>query len=175
MSASELEVRPREKRPAVGADLILPLLALAFTLYFLATTFEFVWEARANGTIIGVTLIALIAIQLARIGRQVATGRATLALGEIAETSPTQSKRLALVAILAAFIATIPWLGTSLGLFLTMSASMWVLGVRSVRTLLGVALGTTVVVYLLFIVLLQSRLPRGPIENLVSTLVGGGF
>jgi hypothetical protein len=51
---------------------------------------------------------------------------------------------------------------------------MLVTGVRSVRALLGVALTTTAVVYGLLIRLLDSRLPRGPIENLLGALWGGG-
>jgi hypothetical protein len=66
----------------------------------------------------------------------------------------------------------IPWLGTTLGLFLVMMASMWVLGVREWRTLIGTAFAVAATVYILFIALLDSRLPTGLVERLLSSLLG---
>jgi hypothetical protein len=50
---------------------------------------------------------------------------------------------------------------------------MLLMGVRSVRALIGVALATTAVVYVLLIWLLNSRLPQGPAEKLIKLLTGG--
>ena len=163
-----------EKRPALGADLVIPLLAAAFTIYFLVTSSSLVWEARANGTVIGVALLVLIAIQVARVALRVRSDRGSLSLGELAERSPAQAKRLTLLFILVVFVVTIPWLGTTLGLVLVMMASMWTLGVRRVRTLLGVALAVSATVYVLFIAILQSRLPAGPVEHFLRSVSGGG-
>jgi hypothetical protein len=102
----------------------------------------------------------------------VASGEGSLKLGAFGEWSPAQAQRLALLAIMVAFIVTIRWTGTTGGLFLTMAASMWVLGVRSVRALLGISLCVSGVVFLLFILLLQSRLPVGPAEALLKSLIG---
>jgi hypothetical protein len=163
-----------DERPALGADLVIPVLAAAFTTYYLVGTRNLVWEAKANGVVVGLLLYALIAVQVVRIGVRIARGEATLGLGPLIEISTAQKQRLALIAITAVFIATISWVGTSIGLFLTMFASMWVLGERDWRTLIGVSLGTTVTVYLLFIGFLQTRLPRGPVEHLVAWLAGAG-
>jgi hypothetical protein len=54
-----------------------------------------------------------------------------------------------------------------------MLASMRILGVRDLRALLGISLAVAGSVYLLFIVLLQSRLPVGPIETLLGSLLPG--
>lgn len=162
----------KERRPALGADLIIPILALAFTIYFLATTTNLVWEARANGTVIGVALLVLVTVQFARVFLRLRAGEGTLGLGEMGRWSPAQGQRLSLLAILILFIATIPWLGTTLGLFFVMLASMYVLGVRRPGTLIGVAVAVSATVYLLFIALLRSRLPAGPIERLLGPLFG---
>jgi hypothetical protein len=58
-------------------------------------------------------------------------------------------------------------------LFLLLVGCMLLMGVRSVRAIVGVALTTTAVVYVLLIVLLNSRLPQGVVERLVKSLVGG--
>ncbi len=163
-----------DERPALGADLIIPFLAAGLTIYFLVNTAGLVWEARANGTVIGVALLILVALQLFKIARRLWAGQGTLGLGSLVERSPVQAQRLGLLVVLALFIATIPWVGTTLGLFLTMAASMWILGVRDWRALLGVSLAVAATVYGLFILLLQSRLPVGPVEAALGPLFGGG-
>lgn len=163
-----------DERPALGADLIIPGLALAFTTYFLVSTLNLTWEAKANGVVVGVALYILIAAQLIRIGRRVLAGEATLGIGELARFDTAQKQRIALVVITALFILTLPWVGICIGLFLTMLASMWVLGERSWRVLLGLSALTSATVYLIFVGFLQSRLPTGPVETLIRWLTGGG-
>ena len=166
--------RHGDEMPALGADLIIPGLALAFTTYYLVSTLSLTWEAKANGVVVGIALYILIAAQLIRIGRRVVLGEATLGLGELATFDTAQKQRVALVVITALFILTLPWLGVSIGLFLTMLASMWVLGERSWRVLIGLSFLTSATVYLLFVLFLQSRLPTGPVEALIERLAGGG-
>lgn len=165
---------PDKVRPALGADLIIPLLAAVFTIYFLVSTAHLTWEARANGVLIGTLLLTLVMIQIVRIGIRLASGNATLGLGEFASWTPTQKRRLALLATLIVFVVLVPWLGTTLSLILVMAASLWVMGVREPRTLIVVPLLTAGAVYLVFIVLLQSRLPRGIVEQLISWALGAG-
>jgi ABC-type sugar transport system permease subunit len=166
--------RHGDERPALGADLIIPGLALAFTTYFLITTLNLTWEAKANGVVVGIALYILIAAQLIRIGRRVLAREATLGLGELARFDTAQKQRVALVVITALFVLTLPWIGINIGLFLTMLASMWVLGERSWRVLLGLSFVTTATVYLVFVKFLDTNLPTGPVEALVNWLAGGG-
>jgi hypothetical protein len=173
MSDEPPEPELRTKRQALGADLIIPVLAAGLTIYFLVNTAGLVWEARANGTVIGATLLILVAVQLVRVGVEVRRGRASLGFGSLLERSTVQAQRLGLLVVLAAFIAAIPWVGTTLGLFLALCASMWLLGVRDPRALLGIPLAVAASVYVLFVVLLQSRLPVGPIEHFLGSLLAG--
>jgi hypothetical protein len=159
-------------KAALGADLIIPALATAFTVYFLVTSADLVWEARANGTVIGVVLLALIAVQLFRIATLRAQGQGTLSLGEFGQLSALHWQRLAILLILSLFVATIPWVGTTLGLLLIMLTLMYVLGVRNWKTLLWVSSATAAAVYLAFIVFLKTQLPFGPIERLLQPLFG---
>jgi hypothetical protein len=174
MSEPIQETRVGKRKPALGADLIIPLLAAGLAIYFLVSTAGLVWEARANGTVIGGVLLLLVAAQLIKIGRQVLQGEGSLSLGSLVEWSPEQAQRLGLLIVMVAFIATIPWVGTTLGLFLAMFASMAILGVRDWRALLGISFAVAAVVYLLFILLLQSRLPVGPVEAFLGALFRGG-
>jgi ABC-type sugar transport system permease subunit len=163
-----------DERPALGGDLIIPGLALAFTTYFLVSTLNLTWEAKANGVVVGVALYILIAAHLIRIGQRVASGKATLGLGELARFDTAQKQRVALVVITALFVLTLPWVGINIGLFLTILASMWVLGERNWRVLLGLSFITTATVYLVFVKFLKTNLPTGPIEALINWLGSGG-
>jgi hypothetical protein len=155
-------------RPPLGADLIIPGLALAFAVYFLISTADLAWEAKANAVMIGVILLVLVAVQVARIALALARGQGNLRFDPVLLPRDTLARRLGLVAVTIAFIATLPWFGVTLGLLLAMFAALWVSGVRSRTALVWIPLVVAASVYLLFILLLQSELPHGPIEKLLS-------
>jgi hypothetical protein len=160
----------KERAPA-GADLVIPALALAFAVYFLLSIADLAWEAKANGVMIGVTLLVLVAVQLARIGLQVARGEADLRADVLLRPHEVLLRRVGLVGVTIAFIATLNWLGVTLGLLLAMLAALWVSGVRNRKALVWIPLAVAASVYLLFIALLQSELPHGPIEALLAKLL----
>jgi hypothetical protein len=54
-------------KSSLGADLVIPALALGFAAYFFVSIADLAWEAKANGVIIGSVLVLLIAIQLVRV------------------------------------------------------------------------------------------------------------
>jgi hypothetical protein len=155
-------------RLPLGADLVIPLLALGFAAYFFISIAELAWEAKANGVLIGVVLVFLIAVQLARMAQQLARGEGDLRADPLWQPADATRKRLGMVAVTVAFIATLPWLGLTLGLLLAMLAALWVMGVRRRATLVFLPLAIAAAAYLLFILLLQSEFPHGPIEKLLS-------
>lgn len=160
------------RKVARGADLIIPALAAAFTVYFLTSVSGLAWEARANGTVIGVFLLLFVAVQVVRILLEVRAGRADLSLGEFGIWSPVEMKRIWILVILSALVLTIGTTGTTIGLFLCMAASMWVLGMRSVKTILLAATAVALTGYVLFIALLKTQFPEGPFEWAVAALIG---
>lgn len=155
----------------LGADLVIPALALAFAAYFFVSIDDLAWEAKANGVIIGWTLVALVAAQLVRIVVRVAGGRADLGFHALLQPRDAFAKRLGLMAITIAFIATLKWLGVTLGLFLGLLASLYLLGIRKRKVLVGVSAVTSAVVYILFIAILDSAFPHGPIERAIAALL----
>jgi hypothetical protein len=155
-------------KPPLGADLVIPALALAFAIYFLVSIADLAWEAKANGILIGTVLIGLIAVQLLRIGLQLARGEASLRADPLWLPRGTLAQRVALVAVTALFIGTLHWLGLTLGLLLAMFASLRIMGVRKRAVLIWLPLAVAASAYLLFIFLLQSDIPHGPIEKLLS-------
>ncbi len=157
----------REKA-SLGADLVIPLLALGFAIYFFWSIADLAWEAKANGVVLGVALIALVVVQMARIGWAVAQGRADLRSGALWEPREVLLKRLGMVAVTVAFIFLLQVLGLTLALFSAMAVALWIMGVRKPSLLLGIAFGVAAAAYLLFIALLNAGFPHGPIEKLLS-------
>ena len=157
----------REKTPR-GADLVIPALALGFAVYFFFSIAELGWEAKANGVLIGTVLVVLIGFQSVLTIRELVQGRASLGMDVLWLPRDALAKRLGMVLITVLFIATLKWLGLTLGLYVSLLAALYVMGVRNRPALICLPLGIAASAYLLFIVLLQSDFPHGPIERLLA-------
>ena len=154
-------------KKALGADLVIPALALGFAAYFFVSIADLAWEAKANGVVIGGILVGLIAIQLVRVTLRVLHGEASLKFNLLWEPRDALGKRVGMVLVTVAFIATLNWFGLTLGLLLALFAALWIMGVRG-KPLAILPVAVALAAYLLFVVLLQSDIPHGPIERLLS-------
>jgi hypothetical protein len=157
-------------KAALGADLVIPVLALGFSIYFFISIVDLSWEAKANGMIIGTLLLILVAIQLGRIALGLVRRTGTLGFAPLLEPRPILRQRIAMVLVTVAFIATLRWLGLTLALFLGMLAGLRVMGVRKPLHLVSIALAVAAAAYMLFIFTLDSGFPHGPVENLIDAL-----
>ena len=153
------------RRAALGADFIIPALACGLAVYYFVSTTELVWEARATGTVIGVVLLALCSVLFVKLGLRIASGEASFRTGDLFRDDEFNRQRLGLGTMVAVYVITIYWVGATIGLFFLLIGCMWLLGVRSLKILVGVALIAAVLVHLALITLLDSRLPRGLIIN----------
>jgi tripartite tricarboxylate transporter TctB family protein len=160
-----------QKAP-LGADLVIPLLALGFAAYFFHSIADLAWEAKANGVIIGTLLVTLVAVQLVRIALAVAKGKGSLRTDPLWRPREVLGKRIGMVLVTIAFIATIKWLGLTLGLLLGMMVSLWIMGVRKPVRVVLISVVVAASAYLLFIAALDSAFPHGPIENVLAHLLG---
>jgi hypothetical protein len=157
-------------KPAIGGDLVVPALGLGLAAYFLVDIADVAWEARANATVIACVLLALIGLQLARITRRVMAGEATLGIGGLIAPRQLLPLRLFVLLLTGIFIITLPWLGLTLGLFLLVLLMMRLLRAGSWRKIVITAAVVSIAAYLLFIALLNSRMPHGPVEKLLGLL-----
>jgi hypothetical protein len=150
--------------------LVIPALALGFAAYFFFSIADLAWEAKANGVLIGTVLVVLIGIQVARTVAQVARGRADLSLGQLLEPREALPRRVGLVLLTVVFIAAMPWLGLTLSLFLGLAAGLALMGVRKRSHLIWTPFAVAASAYILFIAVLNSDFPHGPVENAVGAL-----
>lgn len=162
------------EKAALGADLIIPILGSGLAIYYLLTTADLDWEARSAGLFVGSVLLALCAIHLLRTIFALVRGTGSLSLGGLVADTKHNRQRFGLFVLVALFIATIGWTGTTLGLFLLLIGAMLVMGVRQPTTILAIALGTSAVVYGTLIYLLNTRLPRGIVEKAIAAALGAG-
>jgi hypothetical protein len=161
-----------QPRAAAGADLVIPLLAGGFTIYFLYSVSALEWEAKANGVIIGTILLVLIAVQVMRSILAVVRGRADVGFGPLLSPPDAIPKRLGMLAVTIVFVASLPWLGLAIGLFAALIAGMLVMGVRGWKRVLLVAFAVSLAATLLFTVALDAGLPKGPVEKLINRVQG---
>ena len=152
----------------LGADLAIPVLAAGFAAYFFWSIADLAWEAKANGVIIGTALVVLVAIQVVRIAVQVAKGAGSLATDPLWQPGYVLGKRIGMVLVTVAFIAFLQVLGLTLSLLLSMAAALVVMGVRKPSTVLWISAAVAAAAYILFIAILDSAFPHGPIEKLLS-------
>ena len=157
-----------EAPKAYGADLVIPVLAGAFTVYFLWTISGLEWEAKANGVFVGAALLILVAAQVVRALAGIARGRGRLGFGPLLEPREALPKRLGMLAITIAFVCTVPWLGLGLGLFIALAASFAVMGVRPLRRVLLTSFIVAAVAAVMFNAVLDTGLPKGPVEKLIE-------
>jgi hypothetical protein len=157
-----------QRKAPLGADLVIPALALGFAAYFFWSIADLAWEAKANGVVIGAALVALVAAQLVRIAMRIAKGEGDLRADPLWQPREVLAKRIGMVLVTVAFIAALQLLGLTLSLLIAMAASLSIMGVRKLSSVLWISFAVAAAAYLLFIAVLDSAFPRGVIEKLLS-------
>jgi hypothetical protein len=161
-----------ERRKAYGADLVIPVLAAAFTIYVLSTIASLEWEAKANGIFVGVALLVLVAVQVIRAAIGIARKHGDLSFAPLLGPREALPKRLGMLAITIAFVCAVPWLGLGLGLFASLAAGFAIMGVRPYRRVLLTAFIVAAVCTVMFNAVLDTGLPKGPVERLIERASG---
>lgn len=162
------ERRSRARR-TVGGELIIPVAAVAFTLYYFTTIWDSPWEAQVNAFFVGSILIVLVALLLVKLGRALLAGEANLRLGGLIEPVGVAPRRLTVLLLAIGYVAAIDWLGFTLTTFVFLAAAMLVLNTgRRPGFVLALAAALSLGGYLLFMVAFQTRFPSGPFEWLLG-------
>ena len=156
---------------SIGGELIVPVGALAFTLYYFSTIIESPWTAQVSAFFVGAILIFLVLIFLAKSARALQRGHATLTLDSVIAPASLVPKRLILLALTLGYIFVIEWGGFTLTSFVFLFVSMVLLGDgRNKRFALAVSAALSITGYLLFILAFETRFPEGPFERLVKAV-----
>jgi hypothetical protein len=160
-----------EKRQ-MGGELIIPVLALVFTIYYISTVIKSPWTAQVNAFMVGSVLIVLVLLFFGYAAREILSGRATLGFENLIEPHEMLPKRLGFIAISLGYLIVMHWVGFTLATFLFMGGSMMLLGgARWPVFYLITAFIMAVIALGVFIILFQKRFPKGPVEYLLQALI----
>lgn len=161
----------RGPKRQIGGELIIPVLALGFTGYYFSTIIDSPWTAQVNAFLVGSILVALVLAFLVICIRELVRGRATLGASDLFEPRRLIPKRAGFIGLTLAYLVVLTWLGFTLATFLFLAGSMLLLG-GGRRPVLCLILSTVMagIGYAAFIALFETRLPKGPIEDLLAKL-----
>lgn len=161
---------PRKKK-GVGAELLIPLAALVFTLYYFSTIWNSPWTAQVSAFFIGTILIVLVAVFLIKTSVALLRGHAHLGIGDLLAPRTLMPVRIGLLLITLGYVILVKWGGFTLTTWVFLFGAMLILN-RGQRKRLIAVLSAILALsgYLLFIVAFETRFPRGPFENLMRSL-----
>ena len=161
--------RPEKKQR--GGELVIPVLALAFTVYYFYSILDAPWTAKVSTYFIGSILIALVAVYIGLTLRAVFRDEAGLGLAGLVAPVSFLPKRVALLLLTVGYIVGLQWGGFTLTTFGFLYLAMLVLGsIRVHRTALILAIAYALGGYLLFVAMFGTRFPEGPFEQLMKVV-----
>ena len=157
------------KKPVL-ADLILPVGAAAYAIYYVVSVRDFPFEAQLSGMVLAGLLCFLVLVFLVRTMIGLNRGRLYLGLGDFFGPPETAPRRLIFLLLIIGYVVAVPWLGFTLTVFAFLGLAFVVVGVRPWRRGLIVAGAAALVGWLFFVVLLDTHFPEGPFERAVGAL-----
>jgi hypothetical protein len=154
-----------------GADLIIPVAAIVFTIYYFTTIWSAPWTAQVSAFFVGAILMTLCAVFFLLFGLQWRSGQADFSFDRVINPTGAIPKRLLLFALMVGYIFVIDWVGFIITTFLFLTFAMLLLTDGKHRRLI-VSLSATLAIggYLLFVVAFQRQFPNGPIEQWLRPL-----
>lgn len=168
--ADHSETGDKPKR-SLGAELVIPVFALVFTLYYFYTIIGVPRIAQMSAFFVGSILILLIFIFVVQAITAHNNGTADFSFRTLIEPVSFVKKRLLLMALTIGYVVVVPRLGFTITTFLFLALSMLLLSDgKKVKLILSLATILSFGGFLLFIVAFKTRFPEGPFERFV-----GGF
>ena len=161
-----------DKPVSLGGELIIPVLAIVFTLYYFSTVMDSPWTAQVNAFLVGSVLITVILIYFVTVARRVIKKEADLKLGKLLEPYSILPTKLIYIGLIIAYLIGIEWLGFTLPTFLFLASSMMLLneGKNKIFTLILAAV-LSLIGYGVFIVAFETRFPVGFFEKFMKSVM----
>lgn len=160
-----------EKR-ALGADLIIPVAAAAFAVYYLSTIWGLPWEATAAGFGITAAMAILLVVLGVRFTLEWLSGTAAMRMGGLVYPLDSLGRRVGLLLLALGFIYMMRFLGFTISLFIFLVIAISFLSnLTQVKKGILIAACVSLGGYLLFIQFIGARFPHGPFERFVGSLL----
>lgn len=170
-------MRPSNSEPPrmLASELIIPVLAVAFTLYFFSSIWNSPWTAKVSAFMVGGILLTVCAIYFLKFAVNYRKGRALLSFGYLFSREDIASGRLGLAIATIAYCVLIDRMGFTLTTFLFLAISMLILGKgnRPVMIVLSSAV-ISLCGWAVFIWAFDTRFPRGWFETTMKAVLSNG-
>ena len=168
-------MEPNKTRRQLGGELLIPCLAVAFTLYFFSTIWNSPWTAQVSAFAVGGVLLLVCTIFILRCLVWLRQSEATLGFGNLFSRDDIATGRIGLFITTLGYCLLIEQLGFTLTTFLFLVLSMIILskGRRPVFITMisaAMALGGWGV----FIWAFDTRFPRGWFETTMKAVLPNG-
>ncbi|WP_114965688.1 tripartite tricarboxylate transporter TctB family protein [Alkalilacustris brevis] len=163
------ENKPARKR--VGADLLIPVVGTLYAGYYVYSVWDFPPEAQRSGFFLAALLVGLCVILFLRTALLHFAGRAEWEFSSLLGPREGRMGRIGFVALIFAYLLVVRHAGFTLTTFAFLFAGSLLGGIGSLRKAAIFAFVTAISGWLFFIVILGTRFPRGPFENLVTMVV----
>lgn len=169
--ASENHKPPRQ----VGGELIIPFIAVVFTLYFFSTIWNSPWTAQVSAFLVGGILLLVCAIFFIRCVVWLRRGEGTLGFGNLVTIGDIRTGRIGLFATTIGYVVFIDRLGFTLTTFVFLASSMLILAKgRNPTFIIMISAAMALTGWAVFIWAFDTRFPRGWFENTMKAVLANG-
>ncbi len=164
-----------DQKRQLGGELVIPVLAIAFTIYFFSTIWNSPWTAQVSTFLVGGILLTVCGLFVIRCVLWLRQGRANLGFGNLFSREDIATGRIGLFATTVAFCVFIDRLGFTLTAFLFLALSMLILS-KGKKPLLITVISAVVALggWAVFIWAFDTRFPRGLFENAMAAVLSNG-
>ena len=157
-------------------DCIIPAVALAFAIYYLTTITEVPWISQASAIFVSclllLSIIAFVIRTTWRVRRQQETLRLQGSFQDLFGYMPTSARRIALLALVIAYVWVIESLGFTLTTFIFVFAAIVLLSsLANWKKALTISLSCSIIGYVVFIYFFKPRFPSGLIEDWLKGII----
>jgi hypothetical protein len=155
--------------------LIIPVIAVVFTLYFFSTIWNSPWTAQVSAFLVGGVLLLVCAIFFIRSVIWLRRGQGTLGFSNLVSIDDVRTGRVGLVVTTLGFVVFIEQLGFTLTTFLFLALSMIVLSKgKNIGFITLISAAMALVGWAVFIWAFDTRFPRGWFETTMKAVLSNG-
>ncbi|MEL6264116.1 MAG: tripartite tricarboxylate transporter TctB family protein [Pseudomonadota bacterium] len=156
-----------------GGELVIPVVAVAFTLYYFSTIWNSPWTAQVGAFLVGGVLLFLCAIFAIKVALEFRRREATLDFSNLVNIEDVRTGRLGLIATTIAYCYFVEDFGFTLTTFVFLFASMAILNQgRKIPLALGLSAAMALGGWALFVWAFDTRFPRGWFEETMKGITG---
>lgn len=159
----------------LGGELVIPIIAIAFTLYYFSTIWNSPWTAQVSAFLVGGILLFVCALFILRCIAWLRAGEGSLGMSNLFSYDDVQTGRVFLFLTTILFCVLIEPLGFTLTTFLFLSSSMVVLSrFKRVGFITGISAVIALIGWAVFIWAFDTRFPRGWFERTMEAVLSNG-